>query len=65
MTGSRASHKPTDAVDTVGNGMGGTRGKTKLKVIGRELPDIDTDEQFAANWKISKEKEVALSSLRA
>lgn len=60
MTGSRASHKPTDAVDTVGNGMGGTRGKTKLKVIGRELPDIDTDEQFAANWKISKEKEEGL-----
>lgn len=33
--------------------------KTRLKVIGRELPDIDTDEQFQANWKISKQREVS------
>jgi hypothetical protein len=35
-------------------------GKRKLKIIGRELPDLDTDEQFQANWKISKAKEVRL-----
>lgn len=58
MTASHASHKPPGAPDALGNGMGGSRGKNKLKVIGQELPDIDTDEQFAANWKITKEKEV-------
>ena len=58
MTASHASHKPSGAPDALGNGMGGSRGKNKLKVIGQELPDIDTDEQFAANWKITKEKEV-------
>ncbi len=60
MTASHASHKPVSPPGAVGNGMGGSRGKNKLKVIGSELPDIDTDEQFAANWKITKEKEVSL-----
>ena len=57
MTGSFAPDKPSGAADSAEDGMGSTRG-TKLKVIGPELPDIDTDEQFAANWKITKEKEV-------
>jgi len=33
-------------------------GKRKLKIIGKELPDLETDEQFQATWKITKAKEV-------
>ena len=65
MTSLRGPSKPSGAADSVGNGMGGAGGKSKLKVIGPELPDIDTDEQFAANWKISREKEVKFGLLRA
>lgn len=44
----------------IGNGDSRNNAKGKLKVIGKEYPDIDTDDQFETNWKLSKAKEVVL-----
>ena len=41
-----------------GRNAGKPRAGGKLQVFGKELPDIDTDEQFQAYWKITKAKEV-------
>lgn len=35
-----------------------SQGKRKLRIIGKELPDLETDAEFQASWKITKAKEV-------
>ena len=37
--------------------------KSRLKVIGKEFPDRETDDQFQTNWKISKAREVSSLSV--
>jgi len=57
MTRTEHVHKANGSKPDV-EAMKSAQGKRKLKIIGRELPDLDTDEQFQANWKIPKAKEV-------
>ena len=55
MTREHKSSSPTRKDAAAKKSMSGKR---KLKIIGEELPDLESDEEFQANWKITKAKEV-------
>lgn len=58
MTGPQAARQLHGSHQQVENGTSDGKGKGRLKVIGKEFPDIDDEHQFEANWKISKGREV-------